>query len=351
MLLVYGGIVLLFFLQPNTKQSFTSQKSFSIFSFLFLFAISALRAKDYGDLIYYERKYNSLPLTAYSELFDSWQNDELKDFGFYAFAKFFADLGVSAEIWMVIIGAIFCALFAYFIYKQSFDPFISVVILLTLFYTFTFTGLRQTMAVSVIFLSYKFISEKKPIWFFVTVGIASLFHSSAMIFLPAYLIAKLKVGWKNVIAVAVSLGISLFAPGFFRSLVENLSWNESLQLYADSDATLTWSGYIIQLFIFIFCFVFRNYIDKTNEQAVGILDNFINLITVGLCFQSFAVVIAEMFRMSYYYSICSTIAIPVLLYLQKDKKNNRILYFPVLISFIAYMLFIQAYFEYTYFWS
>ncbi len=351
MLLVYGGIVLLFFLQPNTKQRLTNQKTFSIVALLFLFAVAALRAKNYGDLIQYRYRFSLLPSITYSDLFNSWIDGDQKDFGFYSVAKIFADIGFSADFWIIAIGAVFCAFFAYFIYKYSSDSFISVVILLTLYYDFTFTGLRQTIAMAIIFLSCKFISERKPILFIVSVLFAALFHSSALVFLPAYLIAKLKVGWKNVIAVAISLVIAVFAPNYFRSLVTALSWNESLELYADSSQALTWSGYVIQLVVFVFCFVFRNYIDKTNEHTVKTIDGFINLITVGLCLQSFAIVIAEMFRMSYYYSLCSVVTIPLLVSLQKNKDNSRILYLCVLISFFAYMLFRGAYFNYTFFWS
>ena len=345
MLLVYLGLVILFVLQPNTKQQFTNKRNFCIVSGLFIFAIAVVRDTHHGDLIGYRNKFSLLPYNTYFDLFENWQNGDLKDFGFYAFSKFFADFGTSAEAWFALIAAVFCVCFSYFTYKYSADLFISVVIVLTFYYSFTFTGLRQTMALAAILIAYKFMLEKKPIAFVITVLIAWCFHSAALIFLPAYWIAKLKIGLKQMVMVAVSLVTALFAPSIFRSLIELLAWNEALEGYAERELTLSWAGYIIQLAIFIFCMVLRLNTKLDDEKQSYSINALLNCITIGLCLQGFASSVAEAFRLSFFYSMCSVALIPNIISVQSYKENKKLLYWIVLGVFFAYMIWKRAYFD------
>ena len=147
-----------------------------------------------GDLLGYKNSYiKMLPNTSYLQLWEDWRSDNLKDFGFYAVAKFFSDIGLSATFWLLLIAAFFTVMCALFLYKFSKQPYIGLVAVLSLFYSFTFTGIRQTVALAIVFLSLRFISEKKLIPFILSVLVASLFHSTAIIMLPAYFIAKLKI--------------------------------------------------------------------------------------------------------------------------------------------------------------
>ena len=351
MLLVYVGLFALFILQPNTDKKFTNNRSFAIVSGLYLFLIAALRNVAHGDLIGYRARYEELlPNTSYSSLFNQWSNGNLKDFGFYAWSKFFAAIGISTEVWFAIIAAIFCICYSYFTCKYSADPFTSLLTVLLFYYSFTFTGLRQTMALAVIFIAYTFMLEKKPIKFVITVLIASAFHSSALIFLPAYLIARLKIGIKQPIMVVISLAVALFAPGIFRTLIERLAWNEALEGYAYGETSLSWAGYIIQLCIFIFCMAFRTNIKGKGSKELSKIDAILNCFTIGLCIQGFASTIAEAFRLSFFFGIGSVVLIPNIISEQPQGRNKTILFWIVLAVLLAYMIWKKAFFDYSYFW-
>lgn len=351
MLLVYFGILVLFILQPYTKQRYTNIKSFCLIAFIYLVAIYALRDLNYGDLIGYKNTYLKLPSESYLSIISDWLSGESKDGGFYIFAKIFADIGISAELWMHFIGALFAGAFCCFTYKKSKEPFLSIIILLVFYLSFTFTGLRQTMAMALIYIAYILMSEKKLAKFLICVLLASAFHSSALIFIPAYWIYKMKVGWKNIFIPVIFLGIALIAPDLFRNAIEFLAWNESLEGYADAEQTLSWAGYIIQLFIYAFCFIFRKSTRIEDENEAVYIDGFFNCMMIGLCFQSFAVTVAEAFRMSYYFSMCSVCAVPNIIFYQKKKKDKKFLYYLVLVCLLAYMMWSRMYFGYTYFWE
>lgn len=97
--------------------------------------------------------------------------------------------------WFIIITAIWIC-FAYYklLKKYSVNTFISVMWFMgMLFYTFLFSALKQAWAMAFLCFAFDAIFEKKPLRFFLLVGLGALFHFPALIFLPAYFIGKLKV--------------------------------------------------------------------------------------------------------------------------------------------------------------
>lgn len=325
MILVYGGLLFLFFIQPNTKQHITNKRTFCILAGIFLFLIAASRDMNFGDVVDYKRVYSTtLPNVSYSKLWTDWRAGDLKDFGFYATSKLLSDIGIGADLWVLLIAASFAVLFALYIYKFSEQPFIGLVAVLSLFYSFTFTGLRQTVAMAIVFISHRFISEKKPILFFISVLLAGFFHSTALVMLPAYFIAKLKIGLKQPVMVGVSLIIAIFYPSVFRNLITKLAWNDAYLGYAEREEALSWAGFIIQLAIWAFCLYLRKSIKEDNKYMYAFIDALINCLTIGLCLQSFATVVAEAFRLSYYYALCAVAVVPNVIEKQTEVERGML---------------------------
>ena len=97
--------------------------------------------------------------------------------------------------WFIVITAAWVC-FAYYklLVKYSENGFISVMWFMgMLFYTLLFDALKQAWAMAFLCFAFDAVFEKKPIRFIVFVGLASLFHFPALVFMPAYWIAKLKV--------------------------------------------------------------------------------------------------------------------------------------------------------------
>lgn len=352
MLLVYGAILLLFLLQAPLQWSNKKKIVMCVAGAIVLFVISAMKEiTANGDLINYASKYETLPYYGYIDLFNLWRNGEQKDFFFYVIGKLFADLGLEPRIWMGAIALIFAVAFSVFIYHHSDQLFVSVLILLVLFYGFTLSGLRQTVALAICFIAYHFAEKRKRLPFVLLILLAFVFHSSALIFLPAYWIMELKLGWKHLIAVGVAFAVAAFFPALYRALVYEYAWNETIAGYADTGVALSWAGYIIQLFIIIFCVFLRSAAGLDKEQRNRKIDRFINCMVVGLCLQSFTVVIAESFRMSYYYSIYCTVAIPNVIAGHKMPENKGWLYLAVCVCLIAYMIWSGAYSNLVFFWQ
>lgn len=86
-----------------------------------------------------------------------------------------------------------------------------VIMFLGLFFFFTFTYLREVMAVSITLLSLRYVIERKPILFFLVLLVAYSFHHSAIILAMIYFIPLRK--WKPntiiiIAAICFILGIA-----------------------------------------------------------------------------------------------------------------------------------------------
>ena len=119
------------------------------------------------------------------------------DIGYVLFNKLISY--VSNDYQWLIVCAAFLSLFpVYYVFnKESSSICFSIVIYLGLTcFLATFSALRQACAISICFLSYTFIKERRFFPFLFIVLLASLFHSSALICLLIYPFYSFRIGKK-----------------------------------------------------------------------------------------------------------------------------------------------------------
>ncbi|MGN0642749.1 MAG: EpsG family protein [Huintestinicola sp.] len=98
----------------------------------------------------------------------------------------------------------------YTIYKYSSKPWLSawLYVCITFFYTsMNFT--RQSIAVAIIFMGYRFFRDKKHLPVVLIILAASMFHMSSLVLLPIYFLSLVKPSWKWLSAVTAA-GILVF---------------------------------------------------------------------------------------------------------------------------------------------
>ncbi len=331
------------------KNNYIRQKYTNVLNAIFLFVISAAKSIDESpvdDLINYKNIFLESGSMEYDYIMELGKRGDLKDPIFSVVAKFFNSIGFSVEAWMGMIALLFAVCFCYFVFKNSKNVWMSMLILISLHFSFTLTGLRQTMALAFVCLAFNCILQKKPVKFLVFVVIAIMFHSSAILFLPAYLIAKQKVGLKQFLYITIVFFVANFSPDTFRNLIETLAWTEQVSEYADRTVSLSWSGFIIEFAILIFCLFIRN--NHLKNPELHSIDMLINCLIVSICFLALSTVVAEAFRLSLYYSIGSAVLIPNVIALEKNKEKRM---WEMLISlvFILYIFWSSAYSHFVFF--
>lgn len=254
---------------------------------------------------------------------------------FYHFVgNVFSKLGFTYRGWFVFIAIIYMGGFCYVMSKYSKNHFISVLFFVSqLYFYFSMTGLRQTLAMGICFFAIDFAYRKKIVPFIILVLLASMFHSSALILILFYVTKNWKLGIKQWLLVAAAMFMAMFFSGVINQIVEMLAWSEGLANYSEVTTGLSWSGFIIQIVILIFCLYFLKTYKKDEEDKRF----WINLLFLGVIFQTFSVNIDNIFRMGMYFGVYGAVAIPNAIVIQRSTRNRMILYTGVSLALLLYL--------------
>ncbi len=332
-------------------------KRYIVINTAILVLLAGLRSVKVGpDTLNYLRAYKELVTIPLDILWAQYKAGELKDAWFWILAKIFSMLGISPRLWLFGTSLLSVGIVGRHIYKYSKNACLSFISFISLTYFYFFmAGIRQSIAMAILFLAYPALRDRKPIRFLIVVFVASLFHSSAWLFVLAYPVAYIKVGFKHIFGVGVVL---LFANFFKTSVANVLNFffvEESRYVgYANAmlegKSGLSWAGFIIQLFVFLFCLIILPTAEKGDDMQQKETMIHFNMSFLGLVFQAFAVVIPEMFRASYFFSIYNIILIANTIDMQKTVRAKELYIFGPLVALISYY-FYGGYIEYTFFWQ
>lgn len=112
---------------------------------------------------------------------------------------------LNFQLYLLIAAAIYIIPVAIYIYRYSDDVFLSLFLFLTYgMYTFSFSTMRQCMAMGFCMLAILLGEEAGKIWkYFLLMFVAIMMHRTAVIFLPAFLYKKIRVNKASVISIAI----------------------------------------------------------------------------------------------------------------------------------------------------
>lgn len=323
----------------------SNKKAYCIITFIALTLVAALRSYQVGpDGTVYANYFKELQRIEFSNIVNYFTKEPV----FYYVTKLLQNVGIGLQGWYGIIGALFALAIALIIFFYSASPAYSVIALFSLgYYVFSFTGLRQTVALSIVVLSTIFLEKKKYIFFIIFVGVAILFHNSAIVFLIILPFQKISLSRKQY---AITSLVGLVAVLAFRGQIYNIIYSiieETVRFegYSGYSYGLSWMGYIIQWAIFAFALYCMS--DK------GFADNklFIDLSFLGLFFQLFSALMAEIFRVSMYFSIFNIILIAnTCIYNRFTRESQKIAQFAVIAMLLYYFVHSHIGYQYSFYW-
>lgn len=119
----------------------------------------------------------------------------------------------------------------------------------SVFYLASFNAVRQYLAISIFLFSIRYILERKILFFFVSILVASMFHLSAILMLPLYFILNLNGSFSRYILFGA---LGLFSFVFFLEYLAGYIFHLS---YLDFENNTTSRG-IVVVFIFILVLIF-----------------------------------------------------------------------------------------------
>ncbi len=236
---IYLFIIILSFLLAflNLDKSMINSKKnvyySSLFMSLILIVVAAVRYETGYDFFLYRDSFESIP--SLFEIFskDLFSNSNF-EWGYTIFSFFSKSVLNSFQFLLFCFSVVNIFLLQRIVLRRSPYPLISIFIYICFFYFFMLMGqMRQGLSMVILYYSYQFIINNNFKKFLVTVLIASSFHISSLIFLPAYFIVRKRI--------RTSMLIIAFAAIFLINdfLIEYLvDWVEKMYLSNPSSFVL-----------------------------------------------------------------------------------------------------------------
>ena len=344
-------IILLLGLLPKPKGS---SRVYLLISTILIFVIIGLRDITVGidtlsyveDFMYYCRK-------NWSEIYrDAFTHKE---------PVFHLTVGLLSRVsnsypFYLMFWAMFPTIALFSIFKDELkrcklDIMLAIIVLFNLgIITFFQAGIRQTAAMSIILLSYKqlhrigtthfysFLKDKHFYTFLFFLGMAFCFHNSVIIFIFALFVRNLKVRWWYIF---IPVGIYILSSYVQLDMLTQMAFIAFQDQYAQYGTSyqseLSLSGFLMQVIIFLICFIPRNRVIKIDSQNQALY----NFAILGLVFASLTGLIAEMYRLSFYWSMFYVLLLPRSL----DAYNKRIRevgYVGFIIGSLVYLFFLSS---------
>src|SRR5699024_7717186 len=234
------------------------------------------------------------------------------EYGYVLLNKLSSILSNNEQILLVLTSFLVLIGVMYFIYKNSENVVLSVFLYISLYlYLFSFNGIRQAIAMSILVMGFHFI----------VVLVATLFHETAILMLLLYFIYYFKFDIKNVLAILFIFIISFISVesiiNYFLSFTRSLS-------YIDTNNIIEQSGFLFPL-INLSIFFFILYIKLTNRINDRTLDFFLFIAILGVFTGLLSMKVYKLLRLNYYFMMYYIIAIPYSLKFVKDKKIKFIM--------------------------
>ena len=231
-------------------------------------------------------------------------------------------LGMSWQLFLAVTSIIIVAPMIVFFKRYSSNVWASLLIYITIgLFTMNLSGMRQSLAISMVLLATIELYEGRLLKFVVLVIIGAGFHFSALFALSLIVVRLFK--YKN----AKQLTILLFLPLVARLAGDLLFSNLSsfmpvrYEQFDDMDGTINPLLEIMQFSILFFC-----YLSLVINKKVSKLDFFLFFIVVfyvSAIELSHSVYMAG--RLAFYFEMAAAVAIPNFIHKFKDNSTKQIL--------------------------
>lgn len=301
-------IMLYGFFYHATQKKYNTKKKFIIIVTLQLILILALREHTVGiDTKGYLKYFvNLTPNYNFQQFFD-----HRFEFGYKLINKLISLFTLNEQLFLTIMATISVIPVSRFIYKYSKMPFLSFGLYVAFnFYSFTFSGLRQAIAFGVILISYDYVVNRKIKSFILCVLLASMFHQTAVIFLPAYFLSEVKINKKS-ISIILIFNLILYA-------IKNQMFELVIKYVFDSyDIIETGSKNWMMLGVLIVSLSLLFY--KRVMEQDNTKNSIYMFVIVGVSLMLFSTMGTNVMRMANYYYLFIIILIPEVLSSIKDK--------------------------------
>ena len=250
----------------------------------------------------------------------------------------------APELWLLTVELMAVIPFISTLSKYSINIGISIfVFFASTEFTFIVNGARQFIAVCIMFYAFRFILEEKPIKYYLCLLIASQFHLTVLVMLPAYFFARLKSWKKPMLFFLIVLAIvSFFSEGLFQAFDEAVIQDS---VYAGYSQDLS-SGAGVNILRVLISFVpvaLAFYYRKQTDYSDMTLNACVNLSALNAAAFLFASTMGSNLtgRLTEYYNIFNLILYPYIfekILPPNTKKSIKLIFIFAYLFFFYYQM-------------
>ena len=266
--------------------------------------------------------------------------------GYTAFIRLISAAGGDFRSLLFIVALAFAVPLGWVIYRWSPDPFLSFVVYYVVFFSFfSITGFRQTLATSIaVLIGYSSVQSRKPLGFLAMIGLAFLFHRSAVVYVLVYpTTARKFLQSPRMVAgtLFAALAALWFAPAtVIEPVAEWLGYQG--MLFNDFGGTATFTSLMLLVFLFS--------LTRWTRTMEATPSAFVNLgaIAPATLFSILTLYNQSFMRVQQYFSLLLILLIPNLVatFPERERDVPRIA-----LSMLLGFLLVRAAPDYMFYWQ
>lgn len=296
---------------------------------------------NYGDTEVYRKGFHELPTTI-SQIIP-YISETTKDKGFSAFSILIKSVIGNSDILFFLLIAIFQMACIVCIYKKhSSNYWISffLFIISTDYLSWMHNGMRQFIAVTMIFAGFRLLIEKKYVPLIILILLAATIHGSALIMIPIIFIVQGKA-WnsKTIMFIMAVILLIAFVDRFTPWLTNILAETQ----YNDLTSNDIWSGddgtNILRVLVYsvpaLLALWGKRYVHAANNKMINVCVN-CSIVTMALYLLSAVTSGIYIGRLPIYTTLQGYIAVPWLIENMFEEKSARMI---IILMIGAYLVF------------
>lgn len=246
------------------------------------------------------------------------------EIGYSVFSQILAKIGFGEREFLFIVATIIIIPIMFTIGKRSKIPTLSIIMYMCLgFFLFTFSGIRQSIAFSITFFSYNYIENRNFKKFIISVILAVLFHKTAIIFIFAYMLFKIRIKEKYLVFIFAGL----FIIGLFKERIFIVIHS----IYKGYPPVIESTGAYTMLAIMVIVYI-SSYLLAKPSRVNNSFFAYRNYLLMAMAIQVFASISNTIMRAGFYYYIFIILLIPELI----KQQNNR--YLRLIITMVSILI-------------
>lgn len=306
---------------------------------ILFFLLAGLRNEAfYSDTYGYVQNFSDVVNMTIPEIILRWPKDSF----FYIFTHYLHPIIFhNYTLWFLLISALYIHPIYWLIKKYSPNPMIS-------WWCFAFVGLmmfmmqglRQIMAMGFVLNGFIFLLKEKPKYFFASVALAFLFHATSLISIIIYPLMKLhfKFSLRTISFYLVFLLVGLiYGTTMLKETTNILGQSDERFIgYNETLVGATWT-YTLQQAVLVFPILY--FLRKRFEEPI--ISVLSHITAIAFIIVSLSPIVAEMYRLSMYFSWAEILLFPIALD-EAKKYGYKILQILFVAFALFYLLFIKT---------